>query len=67
MEATEVSINRQMDKEDTIDSFSLSLIGISSTIIKNEIPPFAATWMDPESIKLSEVRQRNVLSLIYGI
>ena len=25
---------------------------------KNEIMPFAATWMDPEMIVLSEARQR---------
>ena len=29
-----------------------------SAIKKNEIMPFAATWMDPEIIILSEVRKR---------
>ena len=29
-----------------------------SAIKKNEIRPFAATWMDVKTVKLSEVRQR---------
>ena len=32
--------------------------GISSAIEKNEIMPYAATWMDLEMVILSEVRQR---------
>ena len=43
-----------------------------SAITKNEIMPFAATWMDPEIIILSEVSQTkkdkyHVISLIHGI
>ena len=41
-----------------------------SAIKKNKIMPFATTWMDPEIIILSEVRQRktyHMISLICGI
>ena len=43
-----------------------------STIKKNEIMPFAAIWMDPEIIILSEVSQTgkdkyHMISLICGI
>ena len=43
-----------------------------SAIKKNEIMPFAATWMDLETLILSKVNQKekdkyHVISLIYGI
>ena len=43
-----------------------------SDIEKNEIMPFAATWMDLEIIILSEVSQKekdkyHMIPLIYGI
>ena len=36
-------------------------MGYYSAIKKNEILPFAATWMDLENIIRSEVRQREIL------
>ena len=43
-----------------------------STIKKNEILPFVATWMDMEGIMLSETSQTEkdkycMFSLVYGI
>ena len=47
-----MSIDRGMDKKDVIHIYN----GIS-VIKKNEIMPFAATWMKLEIIVLSEVSQ----------
>ena len=57
-----------MDKEDVVYIY---IMGYYSTI-KNKKMPFAATWMDLESIILSEVSQADkdkycMISLICGI
>ena len=63
-----MSINRGMDKEDVVHVYD----GILLSHEKNEIMPFAATWMDLEMIILSEVSRTekdkyHMISLICGI
>ena len=58
-----------MDKEEVVYIYTMEYY---SAIRKNEIKPFAATWMDLEMIILSEVSQKekdkyHVISLICGI
>ena len=57
-----------MDKEDVVYIYN----GILLSHKKNEIMPFAATWMDLEIIIVSEVSQKennkyHMISLICGI
>ena len=55
-----MSINRGMDKEDMVHIYN----GILATK-KNEIMPFAAAWVDPEIIILSEVREIQIYDITY--
>ena len=63
-----INFHRQKkDKEDVVHTHN----GILLSCQKNEIMPFAATWMDLESLILSEVNQKEkdkyCIPLIHGI
>ena len=54
MEITQMSISILMDKEDVVCTYN----GILLSHKKEQIMPFAATWMQLEIIILSAVRQK---------
>ena len=60
-----MSINRGMDKEDGIHIYK----EYHSAIKKNEIMPFAATWIDLESYEVSQTEKEkcHMTFLIRGI
>ena len=63
-----MSIDTGVDQEEVVHIHN----GILLAIKKNEIPAFFATWMDLETIMLSEVsrtmrHQHQMLSLTCGI
>ena len=51
-----------MDKENVVYTYTMNYY---LAIIKNEIMPFTATWMDLEIIILSEISQRKTRYMIY--
>ena len=58
-----MSINRGMDKEDLVHMYN----GILLSHKNNEIMSFATTWMDIETIILSEVRQGKTNIIYYHL
>jgi len=59
VEATQVAINRQMDKEDTIYSHTQTIE--CYLVMKDENLPFAAIWMELQNIMFSEIGQRFIV------
>ena len=53
MEATEMSINKEMDKENVVYMYNGTLIGL----LKKAILLYVTTWLNPEDVTLHEIRQ----------
>ena len=49
METTLVSINRQMNKENVIHTYTYN--GIFTQSLRKDVLPFVTTWMDLEGAK----------------
>ena len=62
MKASEMSIDKWMGKEDMVHTYNGILLNH-----KNEIMPFAVTWMDLEIIILSEANQRQINIIGYHL
>ena len=60
IKATEVPINRQMDKEDVASICIHTHNGILLRHSKSEILPFVTAWMHLEGITLCEIMQRQI-------
>ena len=59
-----MSIDRRMDK----DVVCIHTMEYYAATMKNEIMPFAVTWMDPEIIMLNQTEKvKYHISLIYGM
>ena len=59
-----MSINRGMDKEDEVHIYMMEYY---SAIKKNEIMPFAETWMDSEIIILTKVSRTKTNIICYHL
>ena len=59
-----MSVSGGVDKNDVVYLYAM---GYYLAIKKNEIMPFAATWVQPEIIILSEGSQRKINTSLYHL